>query len=111
MWLKKDLANNTKPVLVFTHYGLAEDSEIEDGCMFMANRQAVKDILKNDPHITAVFSGHQHYTKTHREDGIPYYVLGSITARGEQKGVPTGVYFELLLENGDLTVNEKHIAI
>ncbi len=109
LWLQNDLANNTLPCLVFTHFALAEDEEIADPCLFMANRQKVKDILKKDKHLKAVFTGHQHITKTHKEDGITYYVLGSMTACGEQKGVPDGVYFELDLQNDAVT--EKHIVI
>lgn len=111
LWLQNDLAANTLPCLVFTHFALAEDSETEDECLFMKNRQDVKDILKQDTHLLAVFSGHQHITKTHVEDGVTYYQLGSMTACGETKGIPTGVYFELMLENGAVTVNEKHIVL
>ncbi len=111
LWLENDLAANTLPTLVFTHFALAEDSTLQDECMFMKNRQAVKEILKKDAHLTAVFSGHQHITTTHIEDGIPYYVLGSMTACGNTAGVPTGVYFELTLENSTLAVAEKHIVL
>ena len=111
LWLKKDLAANTLPALVFTHFGLAEDSTLEDECLFMKNRQAVKDILKKDKHLVAVFSGHQHRTKTHVEDGVIYYHLGSMTALGDTAGVPSGVYFELLLDDTNLTVTEKHIIL
>ncbi len=111
LWLEKDLAQNTLPCLVFTHFALAEDDTIEDACFFLKNRRAVKDILKKDANVLAVFSGHQHLTKTHVENDIPYYVLGSMTACGEQQGVPTGVYFELTLEDGTVTVTEKHIAL
>lgn len=110
-WLQNDLTNNTLPCLVFTHFALAEDATIEDPCFFMANRQAVKDILKKDPHLVAVFSGHQHITKTHKEEGVLYYGLGSLTACGETKGVPDGVYFEVDLQENGICVTEKHIVL
>jgi 3',5'-cyclic AMP phosphodiesterase CpdA len=91
-WLKADLAKNTLPVLVFTHYPLAEDPSVCDECMFMKNRAAVKEILGEDPHVRAVFSGHQHRTKTIVERGIPYFVLGSMTASPAENGIPDGVY-------------------
>lgn len=111
VWLENDLAKNTLPCILFTHYGLAEDAEIEDECMFMANRAEVKEIIKNDKNIVAVFSGHQHRTKQHEEDGIPYYLLGSMTARGDAKGVPCGVYFDLTLENGGVQVETKYLSL
>ena len=94
-WLREDLAKNTLPVLVFTHYPLAEDASVTDPCMFMQNRAAVKAILASDPHVRAVFSGHQHRTKTIVEDGIPYFVLGSMTASPAENGSPDGVYLRV----------------
>lgn len=110
-WLRNDLAKNQLPCVVFTHYGLAEDASLEDGCMFMKNRADVKEILRADGNVKAVFSGHQHITKAIVEDGIPYYVLGSLTACSAQPGVPTGIYFEVELCDGAVSVTEQHIAI
>lgn len=110
-WLENDLRENRLPCLVFTHYGLAEDENFTDGCMFMKNRAEVKAILKNDPNLLAVFSGHQHRTLQYTEDGVEYYVLGSITTCWDGSGVPCGVYFELELEDGKLTVLERHIQL
>ena len=64
-WLKNDLENNTLPCLVFTHFGLAEDrmegnywfGETPE-CALLRNREEVKEILKKDKNIIAVFSGH-----------------------------------------------------
>lgn len=110
-WLKEDLERNELPCVVFTHYGLAEEEPINDECMFMKNRADVKAVLKNDKNILGVFSGHQHVTKTIVEDGIPYFLLGSMTACSETAGVPTGVYMELVLKGGRLDVTERHIKV
>ncbi len=110
-FLKNDLAKNTRPCLVFTHFALAEDDTIEDECLFMKNRAAVKEIIREDKNVLAVFSGHQHITKTLVEDGVPYYVLGSLTACGDQPGVPCGVYFEIELCDGQMTVSERRALL
>ncbi|MBO5060281.1 MAG: metallophosphoesterase [Clostridia bacterium] len=110
-WLKSDLENNQLPCLIFTHYALADDDEINDECMFMKNRADVKEIIKNNKNILAVFSGHTHRTKRYVEDGVIYYVLGSLIGCHEANGVPDGVYFEVDLKDGKINVTEHHIEI
>lgn len=110
-FLKQDLASNTLPCLIFTHFALAEDDTIEDGCLFMKNRAAVKEIIRADQNVLAVFSGHQHITKRLEEDGVPYYVLGSLTACSDVAGVPCGVYFEIELQDGRCAVSERRVTI
>lgn len=110
-WLENDLTANKLPCLIFTHYGLAEDSDISDECMFMKNRAEVKEIIRNDKNILAVFSGHQHRTRMIVEDDVKYYVLGSLTACSKREGVPEGSYFEVELCDKNLKVTERHIEI
>ena len=107
-WLRIDLEKNTLPAIIFTHFPIAEDKSIDDECMFMKNREAVKEIIRKDKNVLAVFSGHQHVTKLIEEDGVKYYLLGSLIALDEDKGSPDGVYFELELDNRRLTVTEHH---
>jgi len=105
-WLKKDLNNNQLPCLIFTHFGLAED-KMEGNFWFeknpeyalLKNRKDIKEIMKQDKNILAVFSGHQHWTKKLEEDNLPYYVLGSLTENINNDGIPDGVYFEVNLED------------
>ncbi len=109
-WLFEDLKANTLPTLIFTHYGLAENPEINDGCLFMKNRAEVKKIIKKDKNVLAVFSGHQHRTYRIEEDGVRYYALGSMISDRNEIGKPDGVYFEIELDGGKLTVTEHHIT-
>lgn len=117
-WLKNDLENNELPSLIFTHYGLAEDDmkgnwwfEKNPDHAVLGNRKEIKEILKNDENLVAVFSGHQHWTKKTIEDGISYYVVGSLTENINDDGVPDGVYFEVTLEGSKIEVEEKHIRL
>ena len=110
-WLKNDLAKNSDPCLIFTHYGLAEDPDINDECMFMKNRADVKAILEKDSNVKAVFCGHQHKTKVHTENGIRYYHLGSLIGCDEGNDIPDAVYFEVFLDGENVTVHEKKADI
>ena len=110
-WLRRDLEKNTLPTVIFTHFPLAEDKSIDDECMFMKNRADLKKIIKNDKNVLAVFSGHQHITKLIEEDGVKYYLLGSLIALNEAAGTPDGVYFELETNDGELAVTERHFEV
>lgn len=118
IWLKEDLQKNKLPCVIFTHLGLAEDKQVgnywfgnnpERGLMF--NRKEVKDIIKADDNVIAIFNGHQHWTKQIEEDGKNYYILGSLTENINMDGVPDGIYFEVELEDRNVKIIEKHIEI
>lgn len=111
-WVKNDLEKNTLPCVIFTHYGIAEDETIPHERMFMKNRFELKEIFKSHDNILGVISGHQHRMRKHLEDGIDYYVLGSLTGctRG-MEGVPDGVYFDIELKDGKMIVEEKHLEL
>lgn len=117
-WLKEDLAKNKLPCIIFTHFGLAEDRQIgnywfekkpEDG--LMNNRQEVKEIIKLDDNVIAIFNGHQHWTKQLIEDGKSYYVVGSLTDNIDMLGIPDGIYLEIELEDRNIKIKERHIKV
>lgn len=117
-WLKEDLAKNSLPCLVFNHYGLAEDEmlgnwwfEKSPSHALLSNRQEIKDILENDKNILAVFSGHQHWTKTLVESGIDYHVVGSLTEDINSDGVPDGIYFEVDLNDENIQITKHHLRL
>lgn len=117
-WLKEDLENNTLPTIICVHFGVAED-KMKDNWWFeslpetalLGNRKELKEILKKDKNILAVFSGHQHWTKEIVEDGISYYVVGSMTENINNDGIPDGVYFIIEFDGEKLEVTEKHIIL
>lgn len=117
-WLKNDLAKNELPYLIFTHYGLAEDNmkgnwwfEKNPDHAVLGNRKEVKEILKRNKNLIAVFSGHQHWTKRIVEDDISYYVVGSLTENIHDDGIPDGVYFEVDLKGNTINVKENHLKL
>ena len=100
------------------HFGLAEDAQEgnywfascpEEG--LLANRRQVKDILKRSGKVLAVFSGHQHWTKTIVEEGISYFLVGSMTENIGGDGVPDGVYLVAETDGKQIAVTEHHIRL
>ena len=104
---------------LFSQFGIAEDINIkenfwcysEDGeNLMLRNREKLKELIK-DKRIVAVFCGHQHWTKKIVENGINYYLLGSLTGNINNDGIPDGVYFEVEIFKDNVIVNEKHLKI
>lgn len=117
-WLKDDLSKNELPCIIFTHFGLAEDKQIgnywfenEMQAGLLSNREKVKEIIKSYNNVIGVFSGHQHWTKQLQENGINYYVVGSLTDNVDMKGIPDGVYLKVNLEGRNVKIEEEHIKI
>lgn len=110
-WLEEDLKSNDLPALVFTHYPLSEDDTVEDPLMFMKDREAVKEILRNCPDLLAVFSGHQHEAKHFVEDGVHYHLAGALVAAPDEKGTVRGQYQEVVVSGRTVTVTDKQIPV
>lgn len=117
-WLKYDLEKNKLPCVIFTHFGLAEDKQIgnywfEENSEYglMNNRKEIKDIIKFDSNVIAIFNGHQHWTKQLQEDGKNYYVVGSLVDNVDMLGIPDGIYLEVELEDRNVGLIEKHIKV
>ena len=110
-WLEQDLAENKLPALVFTHYPLAEDETVEDPLMFMKDREAVKAILRNDPNLVAVFSGHQHVAKAIEEDGVRYFLVGALVPAPKEDGIVSGEYMQVELSGRGITVTNERIPL
>ena len=117
-WLKEDLENNKLPCLLFTHFSLAEDKQLgnywfeknsENG--LIKNRKKIKNIINFDNNVIAIFSGHQHWTKQLQENGKYYYVVGSLTDNVNMSGIPDGIYLEVVLDDMNVEITEKHIRI
>jgi len=110
-WLKNDLENNSLPCLLFTHFPLVEDENVQDECMYMKNREEVKAIINDDKNIKAVFSGHHHTPKVLEENGIKHYVVGSPTASPQANGIPIGIYRIIETFGDNITVTTHNITL
>lgn len=117
-WLEEDLTGTELPAVICLHFGVAED--IQEGNYWfgncpeeglIANRRELKEILKSSGKVRAVFSGHQHWTKALVEDGIPYYLVGSMTENMEGDGVPDGVYLVVTMDDSTVKVTTQYIRM
>ena len=118
IWLETDLEQTELPVVICLHFGVAEDSQEgnywfgecpEEGLIW--NRRELKEILKRSGKVRAVFSGHQHWTKALVEEGIPYYLTGSMTENFHGDGVPDGVYQIVTVNDSTVKVTTKYIRL
>ena len=117
-WLEEDLDGTELPAVICLHFGVAED--VQEGNYWfgncpeeglIANRRELKEILKGSGKVRAVFSGHQHWTKALVEDGIPYYLVGSMTENFHGDGVPDGVYQIVTVDDTTVKVTTKYIRM
>ena len=116
-WLKYDLNNTKLPILIFCHYGIAEDDmngnwwfSKDSESALLKNRKQIKEIIKKH-NILAVFSGHQHWTKKINEDKLDYYIIGSLTEDINNNGIPDAVYYVVSLNDDNIDVKEQHIKL
>ncbi len=93
---------------------IREDLGGNDGGIYKAqcmSEKEIKEIIKSDNNVIAIFNGHQHWNKQLIEDGKNYYVVGSLTDNIDMLGVPEGIYLEVELEDREIRIQEKHIEI
>lgn len=117
-WLESDIKTNKLPSLFFLHYGVAED-DMKDNWWFeknkegglLYNRNELKKILKTDKNLLAVFSGHQHWTKTTIENDISYHVISSLVENVNGDGVPEGIWYEVDIEGSVINVKQHYLNL
>ena len=110
-WLREDLRKTALPTLLFMHFPIAEDDSLGDECLFLKNRDAVKQILRESGRVKAVFVAHQHTPRYRVEDGIPHYVIGSPTAASEVAGVPLGIFHMIEAEGDAFRVTDRYVRL
>ncbi|WP_044206563.1 metallophosphoesterase [Flammeovirga sp. OC4] len=75
-WLKEDLAQTNKKVIVFSHQNLDGESGVKNRdevrCIFEEANQEVKKVI-------ACFSGHDHHDDYHEINGIHYIRINSMS--------------------------------
>ena len=71
-WLKKDLANTNKPVIVFVHHRLDTPHALHK-IYCIHNAEKVRRILEKSGKVIAVFQGHDHDGDYSSINGIHYY--------------------------------------
>ena len=117
-WLDNDLEKTKLPSLVFCHYGIAEDTmkgnRQFENCpedAFIENRVELKRILEKSNKVIGVFSGHQHWNKIILENGINYYLVGSLIENLNKNGIPDGAYMTVSINEKGIEALENHLSI
>jgi predicted phosphodiesterase len=75
-WLKKDLAGNNMPTVIFIHHRL--DTPPADKIYCPVNADAIRKILENDGNVMSVFQGHYHEGGISKINNIHYYTLKAV---------------------------------
>jgi predicted phosphodiesterase len=89
-WLKNDLSNSNKPVIVFLHQLL--DGE---GSVYIKNATQVRKILEASNKVIAVFQGHHHAGQYNQIHKIHYVTLKAvIEGSGEENNAFAIANFE-----------------
>lgn len=78
---------------------------------FIENRVELKSILGKSNKVIGVFSGHQHWNKCIQENGINYYLVGSLIENLNKNGIPDGAYMTVSINEKGIETLENHLSI
>lgn len=113
-WLKADLAKTDRPVIIFIHYGLAEDNmqgnfwfEGEAQNALLGNRKEIRKILEESGKVRAVLSAHQHWNRKKVENGIPYFTVTSPVENFKNDNIASAAYTIVELDEKRIVVEVR----
>lgn len=98
-WLKKELKNTDKKVIVFMHHPPLWNVDVKPNTSFPDNTQELRDIFATK-HVLAVFSGHIEDLYYEKSDGVHYFVLPGIYKNPEYPGS----FSEINIKDDKITV-------
>ena len=116
-WLRTELKNSDKPVVLFSHVPLDNDpkdyeEEVKEfsgiaGRFYYAQGHEVRKILEESEKVILCMAGHRH-TKRHREiNGIHYITQQAMTSSWHGTKRPTGAHSFLEIDNGTINVQMR----
>ncbi|HEY8189161.1 MAG TPA: metallophosphoesterase, partial [Micavibrio sp.] len=100
-WLKKDLAANNNPCIVFSHVPLdntaRDDPPQQQGKgwyfpSFYNQGQEIREILEDSSRVLLCMAGHRHRNRHREINGIHYITHQSLTQRYKKTGHPRGAF-------------------
>ncbi len=106
-WLRGALAEDRRPVVVFTHHPL-DDQDTQPNPLFsehpewalVDNRRAVRDLLFAADRVVAVISCHVHWNYVTFTQGVPFVTIQSLIETWCTHGRPAGAYGKLWIGPG-----------
>lgn len=113
-WLRDELANTDKPVILFSHVPLDNDPpDLEEemksfsgvaGRFYYRQGSDVRKVLEDAGNVILCMAGHRH-TKRHKEiNGIHYITQPSFTGAWNGTRRPMGTHAQVEIENGNISV-------
>lgn len=113
-WLREELAATAAPVVVLSHYGLADDSMAgnfwfadEPWYAAVDNRAEVRAALEEAGDVRAVLSAHQHWNRLLVHGGIPYVTVTSLVENTRNDGVAAGAWALVELDRDGIEVDVR----
>jgi Icc protein len=113
-WLKSDLAKTSKPTIVFSHYGLADDDMVGNFWFersphlgHLANKREVRKIFEESSKVKGVFMAHQHWNRMFVHNQIPYFTVTSLVENFMNDGVASEAHTIVTLEADQVDVEVK----
>jgi Icc protein len=111
VWLIDDLAATDKPIIICSHYSLADQDlrgnfwfeGLPEECL-VQNRADVRRVIASAGNVVAVFNGHLHWNNVTHHDGIPYISIQSLTQDLDGSGTPANAHAEVTIDGGFLWV-------
>lgn len=100
-----DCSSGKEAAQFFTHYTSTYNPTVDDECVFMKNRDEIKEIINRCGNVKAVISGHLHEKRVIRENGVDYYVIPSMIADNSNDGCPLGSHLNIETEDEELTLS------
>jgi hypothetical protein len=98
-FLARTLERARKPVVVFVHQALADQSlekvfwfKDKPESAFVANRAEVIEILEKSGKVLAVFNGHLHSNNFTKVGKIPFFTIQSISQVVDESGEPSKAF-------------------
>jgi len=85
-WLKNDLENTTKPVVIFLHHCLDAWAR-ENQKHFLLNSEAICQVLEKSGKVKMVFQGHFHPGNFSSRNGVDYFTLKGTIEKSSGFGV------------------------
>lgn len=113
-WLKDDLSKADKPVIIFIHYGLAEDDmkenfwfEEDPHYALLNNRAEIRKIIEDSGKVKAIISAHQHWNRMKVHNNIPYFTVTSMVENTKNDNVAAEAYTIVNLDKERIELDVK----
>jgi hypothetical protein len=93
-WLKGVVSETKNPVIIFSHQGIIESPKGVVWKKNLKNGKEIREFLKSQKNVLAVFSGNSSEGFVNKESGIPYVFVPGLTEKRKR-----GSFSEITISN------------